>query len=295
MLHEAIDQWPTNPLLATDSAHLVAASGLYRTAHEVARNAQFGASRPFALRAMAVFDAVEGRLGEASEHLEELRGILLDADLIAPAFEVTMGIGRLRFVAGDTTAGAREVEAFLTRYPLEAMPPAERPYLSLALFFADARLAERARELLDAYESEVPRLLKGPDGWMLHRARAAQHMAADDAVMALRELRLASASPRIWNEWFSPLLLGMEARPELARVFDRLGQPDSAIVVYERYIAARVLHRTEVDAFQLAHTRRRLAVLYDAMAQDERAAAHRDALRRLWRNADPELLRLDRS
>ncbi|MGH7504382.1 MAG: hypothetical protein ACRELX_01970, partial [Longimicrobiales bacterium] len=238
------------------------------------------------------FDAVEGKLGEGTAHLDELRAVLHDEGLLAPALEVTIAIGRLRFVAGDTADGVRQVEEYLARHPLESLPAGERPYLSLALFFADARQPEDARRLLADYDSLVPLMLKGPDRWMLHRVRAALYMAVDRPRLALGELLEARNADRIWNEWFAPLLFAVDARPELARVYDHLNEPDSAIAVSERYLAARVLHRTEMDAFHVADVRHRLAILYDQKMQAERAAHHRHALATLWRDADPELRRI---
>jgi Tfp pilus assembly protein PilF len=84
VLRAAVDQWPTNPFLRMDQAHFVATAGRYRAAHDdVERRLHHGFTLPFALRAEAVFDAVEGRVDESIEHLRRLQEYQLDADLLA--------------------------------------------------------------------------------------------------------------------------------------------------------------------------------------------------------------------
>jgi tetratricopeptide (TPR) repeat protein len=91
------------------------------------------------------------------------------------------------------------------------------------------------------------------------------------------------------NEWFEDPLLPLDARPELARAFEHLGQADSAIAVYERYLDARALFRAEIDAFELAITYERLAALYEQRGDRVRAAGFHRALARLWHSADAPL------
>lgn len=291
VLDAALDQWPTNPFLGMDRAHFLATAGRYRDAHDVARRLEHGYTSPFALRAEAVVDAVEGRLDEALDHLEELRDDHIAVALLTPALEVAAAIGRVWLVAGDTARGVKQLEDFLVRHPLHSLEAAERPYLSLALFFADARRPDRARQLLADYDALVPGSFKGPDRWMQRRVRASLLLASDSPDLALSELREAAKSDRIWTHWLDHLLFLPADRPDLARVYDRLGQADSAIVVFERYLNAKVLYRTELDAFHLAHALRRLAILHAQRNQPARAAHYQRPLQELWRNADPRLKR----
>jgi tetratricopeptide (TPR) repeat protein len=289
VLDEATNQWPTNPLLGMDRAHFAASTAHYSDAHELARRLHQGFTLPFALRAEAAFDAVQGRLNEAIEHLHELETDRLQQALLAPAFEAAAATGRLRLIAGDTAEAITQVEKFLALNSLETMQAAERPYLSLALFFANARSAGRARQLLAGYDAQVPDNLKGADRWMRHRVRAAVLMAVDSPASALAELQKARHSDRIWSESFDNLLFTIDQRPELALVYERLGQPDSAIAIYERYLSARVLYRAEMDAFYLASALKRLGSLYEQQNQPALAARSYDRLTELWRHADPDL------
>jgi tetratricopeptide (TPR) repeat protein len=293
VLRAAVDQWPTNPFLRMDQAHFLATAGRYRAAHDdVERRLHHGFTLPFALRAEAVFDAVEGRVDESIEHLRRLQEYQLEADLLAPALEVSAAIGRLKVVAGDAPGARREVEDFLARHPLSSLDAAERPYLSLALFFANAGDPHRARRLMADYDGLVPGRFKRPDRWMQHRVRAAVLMAVDSPAAALGELQQAQSSDRIWSEWLDNAFFTMDQRPELARVYDRMGQPDSAIAVYERYVNARILYRAEMDAFHLAPALLRLAELHEEGNRAADAAAYYDRLSSLWKNADAQLTSL---
>jgi hypothetical protein len=59
--------------------------------------------------------------------------------------------------------------------------------------------------------------------------------------------------------------------------------------VYERYLATPWIGRLEVDAVRLAGVCERLAELYEARHEPERAAAMYRRVIALWREADPEL------
>jgi tRNA A-37 threonylcarbamoyl transferase component Bud32/tetratricopeptide (TPR) repeat protein len=289
VLEKAIDQWPTNPLLGMDRAHFLARDGRLRAAHDDVRRLERGYSAPFALRAEAVFDAAQGRIAEAIEHLEELREAHAAAGMLSPAIEVAAAIGRLRLVAADTAGGVAQLERFLTRYSPASLDPAERPYLTLALFFADARATDRAHAMMTAYQTTVPAHYKGPDRWMQQRVRAALLLATDSAAAALAALHEAAGTSRIWSSWLDDVLFAPHERPELARVYDQLAQRDSAIAVYERYLHARVLRRSEMDAFHLAHTLQRLAVLHAQRNDAARAAHYRARLDAWLRDADADV------
>jgi tetratricopeptide (TPR) repeat protein len=289
VLDEAIAQWPTNPGLRMDRVHFAGINTQYRKAHELARQLHQGYTLPFALRAEAAFDAVQGRMEAALEHLGELETDRRKQGLLAPAFEAATAAGRLRLVAGDTAGAVVQVEKFLKRNPLAKLQPNERPYLTLALFFANAHRPAHARQLMSDYDSAVHDELKGPDRWMQHRVRAALLMAVDSPTLALDELRKARQTDRIWGESFDNLLFTIDQRPELALVYERLGQPNRAIAIYERYLNARILYRAEMDAFYLATTLKRLADLYEQQKQPALAARARARLHDLWRDADPEL------
>ena len=77
--------------------------------------------------------------------------------------------------------------------------------------------------------------------------------------------------------------------PMLARAYDLDGKPDSAIVVYERFLSIPYLDRTQVDGAFVPAVHKRLGELYEARGQRDKALAHYRAFIELWQDADPEL------
>jgi serine/threonine protein kinase len=84
--------------------------------------------------------------------------------------------------------------------------------------------------------------------------------------------------------------------PELAqgisaRAFDAAGQRDSAMVMYERYLATPfwIKLKVELDPMSRPAVHERLGQLYEARGDGENAAEQYRAFIDLWKNADPEL------
>ena len=75
----------------------------------------------------------------------------------------------------------------------------------------------------------------------------------------------------------------------LGRAYDLAGQGDSAIAVFERYVASPWMFRTvitgvtlnQLDATQLAPILRRLGELYEAKGDNAKAVSHYTAFVRL--------------
>ncbi|HEY5415718.1 MAG TPA: hypothetical protein VIK41_12865, partial [Gemmatimonadaceae bacterium] len=81
----------------------------------------------------------------------------------------------------------------------------------------------------------------------------------------------------------------------LARAFDLSDQPDSAIAMYERYLATPrapftfvpTLH--QLDPTYLAGAHKRLGELYETKGDRQKAISHYLAFVELWKDADPVL------
>ncbi len=288
VLAEATDRFPDNAWPRIASAHLAAAAGDYAQAHAMARRIDAPHDLPFAIRTAALFDAMQGRFTEAGSHLRDLRTRLLDARLTGAAFAAAAAAAQLRLIAGDTLEAVREVEELVAGQPLDSMGAWGQPALVMATFFARANQPQRATEFLAAYERSLPSELAKADPWPLRRARAALALANRDPDLAVTQLRPRHLNlPR--NDWFEEPLIPLDSRPDLARAWDQAGQPDSAIAVYERYVAARALFRAEIDAFELAGAYERLAVLHESRNNLARAADYHRRMAALWRTGDPPL------
>lgn len=287
VLAELAQRAPEHPGIQRIRALLLADARQYDAAHDLAGQIPLLGLQS-GLGIQADLDAIRGRLSEAIGRLRELRHQALERDQFAYALEVTAAIGRLRLLAGDS-AGAAEVEEHLALYPVTSLDVLSRPYLPLALFFAEAGDPGKAQAWIGAYEREVPRQFQGPGRWMVHRARAAVHRADGELEQALAELRQATRISPVQLGLLDDLFLRTRDHPELARLYDELGAADSAIAVYERYLGVRSLTRTTVDAFELGNALERLAGLHRQRGDHAQAALYDRRLVQLWGGADPEL------
>ena len=81
----------------------------------------------------------------------------------------------------------------------------------------------------------------------------------------------------------------------LGQAYDRAGERDSAITVYERYITTPDISRLwgtlrlGNDGTQLALAHKRLGELYEQRGERQRARDHFARFVELWRECDPEL------
>jgi tetratricopeptide (TPR) repeat protein len=288
LLKKAVEDEPRHPRLRQVSARLLAARGAWSEAHREAERIRRDTGLDNDLLTMAALDAVVGRLDEARSHLLALREQALTLGAVPAAVEISCAIGQLRLMAGHAAATA-ETENLLRQYPITAIDTLSRPYLPLALCYARAGRTREARAWLDAWEQEYPQRYRGPDRWLHHRVRAALHLAEDEPEQAVRELRQAARSAPLRVGMFDDPFVSVADHPDLARAYDRLGSADSAIAVYERYLAARSLNRSVLDAFELAPALERLAQLYEARGDRSRAATVLLRIVDQWREADAAL------
>ena len=79
------------------------------------------------------------------------------------------------------------------------------------------------------------------------------------------------------------------ALPQLAQAYDLGGASDSAIAVYERYLATPWIGRLEVDAVRCRRCASGWPSCTRPRHEPQRAAAMYRRVIALWRDADPEL------
>ncbi|HEX6106554.1 MAG TPA: serine/threonine-protein kinase [Gemmatimonadales bacterium] len=266
----------------------LADSGRYEAVHALAARIRRQSALRNDLRVQAEADAVRGRLGEAVGHLRDLRDQALALQHPEAAVEIAAAAARLRLLAVDS-GGVSEVDDLLARQPVDSLDVFSRPYLPLALFYAHAGLPARARAWLRRYELEFPSEFRGPDRWMLHRARAATFAAEGDARRALAEHLEAARLPALRVGIFEEPFIRLSDHPERARLYRRLGEPDSALAVYRRYLAARSLTRIALDAFERGQALEAMGALYEQRGDRRLAAAAFGDFAELWREADARL------
>ncbi len=181
-------------------------------------------------------------------------------------------------VYGSRTTGLAMLHRAMARVPMDSIPPTERPWntiTELALLLGDADLVRTATA---GEERDL-------------RARIYDQVGAQ----ALRDAAVAFAERR-WAEAITGLNTADRALefPErnaaywLGRAYREMGNRDSAIVHFERFIALRDALPSN-DARYLATVRQQLGELYEEQGDRVKALHHYRALVEQWRQADPIL------
>jgi tetratricopeptide (TPR) repeat protein len=117
----------------------------------------------------------------------------------------------------------------------------------------------------------------------------------------LGEIALASGKPREALDEFRRGDIGFDGAPanectpclpfDLARAYDAAGKPDSAAMMFEKYLSTPVWLKAngDMDGVRLPAIRERLGQLYEGMGNTLKAIENYRAFIGLWKNADPEL------
>lgn len=277
---------PGHPSVHFNRARIEAVRGDYDAAADQVDSlaASRGTDPSWETRVLELRIAIAGVRGHLAEFrsavarrvaLHRERGVL-DAALSAELGHAWLELWTL----GDHRSTLASVDAALHNFPLEGMPPEDRPYLEVATLLAWAGDTERARELLEEWDAVVP--APGPrDVQQLHTVRGAIAVGDGQFDEGLDHFRRAVAEQplgvRFWH---------LEA---FAEAFDRAGARDSAIHYYREYVELPWLDRIYWDGTNLGPFLERLGQLCEdagdlGCAQDAYAR-----FIRLWERADPEL------
>jgi len=288
--NRAVEEW--SMLLAASSGDYVTAAASARRFKD--RLGEEPLDRAEASRWLADVALAQGRLAEAEEHTRDAMASVeagRSANYLKDAG--TLGLIDIWF-RRRPMQGLRTVEGALARYPLDSIPLLDRPYLELALIYASAGRPQQARTLLTRYEREVdPRFRHIDDPrrqWTWGQVALAEGRYAD----AVAAFQAYLPSPR------HCLPCGQAA---LAQAYDRLGNSDSALAVYERYVTTPSAYRLvdheagpapdagllSTDATQLALSYKRLGELYEERGDRAKARQHYSRFVELWRDSDAEL------
>jgi tetratricopeptide (TPR) repeat protein len=121
----------------------------------------------------------------------------------------------------------------------------------------------------------------------LHNALGEIWLAAGRPQEALAEFRLGDVSyDGAPSDECAPCLPF-----NLARAYDAAGKADSAIMMFERYLATPYWGKPfpDMDPLRVPAIRERLGQLYESVGNTEKAIENYRAFIDLWKNADPEL------
>ncbi len=276
---------PTDPNLGFSRSGMAAVRGDYAAAERISRENK--AAHPASLyvqeisdQSLAAFAADQGQLNRA---LQSLRAAQASAEARALpgdylSLAANYALVEIRDLNRSAEAIAR-VNAAMAKHPLSTMDAVDRPYTILASAYAAGGRIEDAQRLMAEYANEVPKDLQKGD---FNASAAAGDIAAAqgrpaDAIAAYRRMRTQFGCPQC----------GLF---EIATQFQKLGEPDSALVYYEAGLANSGPQRAIfTDPVTLAATYQRLGELYEAKGDRKKAMEYYLKLADLWKNADPEL------
>jgi tetratricopeptide (TPR) repeat protein/tRNA A-37 threonylcarbamoyl transferase component Bud32 len=177
------------------------------------------------------------------------------------------------------------LDAALRSYPLASLPEADRPYGDIAVAYARAGDVSKARAIVAQIEqTKDTAFLRTMRPWVrdIQGEIAIAEKRPADAIVDFRKADTTyDGRPTRANS--------TNALFNIGRAFDLANQPDSAIVMWERYLTTFTAGRLVDDAFALAGIRKRLGELYEAKGNRAKAIEHFTQFVDLWKNADPEL------
>jgi len=235
---------------------------------------------------LATFAVLRGRLNEAGALGKEVRALNEARGVPANPLADSMALasGAIWFL-GKNDVGVRALDAALVQTPLRTMRVEQRPYFSIATYYAWAGRTDKARALLAQYDADVRdssyRIMLSPG---YHSALGEIALAEKRPLDAVREFWKSDSlpdGPAGSCDWCIDASIG--------RAYDAANQPDSAIAHFEHFIAGLSPGRVGADASSLAGLRRRLGELYEAKGDTQRAATNYLAFIELWKNADAAL------
>jgi tetratricopeptide (TPR) repeat protein len=253
-------------------------AGVEAEARRLLTTAEDDYFRRSALEALEAVARVSGRLTVAEDYLRQLSESWARQGLPQNALAWVRPYALIESELRQNPQGGRSrLEQALERFPLDAMPEADRPYLVLALGFAEASAPNQARQLLDHYYEVTDSSMRSEaiERSVMYEIHRAEGHYAD----ALAEARwLAHAIP-----------YEVTCYPYLARSFERLSAVDSALYYYEAFLTSPFPTRTAADGWSLARTYERLGQLYEERGDRAKAIDYYGRLVDLWKDADADL------
>jgi len=285
-LQEFARKYPGNPQFYEMRVFLSLAQGQYDIAESTGR-ARIDAVRqsPFfyarTLGGQGLLMAIRGRLGEAERYLRQSGSVFMDAEMTAPYVRTMLNLAlETLFIRNDEHRAKAMMDEILAKAPLQSMAPADRPFFELAGAYAMSGDPVRARALLAEYERSIDPVMRKIQEPFIHRTLGTILLAEHRPQEALREFEVDRA-----KQAYDRLI----DLPAMARAYEMLNMPDSAMVSYERFVTTPKYFRIRYDALYLASSLVRLGELYEARGDRARAIEYYSRFVDLWKNADPDL------
>jgi tetratricopeptide (TPR) repeat protein len=219
---------------------------------------------------------LSGRLAEADRLREEGTAMDVRRGAVSSVY-FTSGAEVDVLLRGRPDRARRTLDSLLARYPLEALAPANRPYLVLARQFALAGDVARAERLVREYEREIPEVLRrnDPDVPMVQGTLALASGRPGEAIRSFRAARELQGCQICWLF-------------EIGQAFDAMGQPDSALAAFEELVSVPTPGPSG-RPITLPQAHYRLGELYEGKGDRARAMEAYGKFVEFWAGADAEL------
>lgn len=265
-------------------SHLTGDDRTRRRLSDSLANASALTRRRVGLRSTRDIAVLDGRLRAASAMETELASANPEYAPVRGLFNAMLAVG----VAGATPALAARVDSVVDHIPFRELPMIDRPYLFAAGMLARVGKPDKARAMIARYRTEMT-------------DTSIVRVQVDGMHTALAEIALAAGKPREALDEFRRGDIGFDGAPanecapclpfDLARAYDAAGKPDSAAMMFERYLSTPAWNKAdaEMDGVRLPALRERLGQLYESMGNMAKASKNYRAFIELWKNADPEL------
>jgi tetratricopeptide (TPR) repeat protein len=220
---------------------------------------------------------MRGRVRAAEGHLRELEAILRSQG--SPSERVVLAAWRgfvEAWFRGGRRRAASVMEESLVDLRLDTVPVADRHNHWRGYVYVLAGRNDRARALVAEARAAPPDGI-GRESELIRVEGAAQLMDGRTAE-AIATLRRSN------DGHYCPFC----ALPDLGRAYERAGQPDSAIAVYQRYLRTPWSERWSSDGEFTGHVLLRIAELKDRLGDLPGALAGYREFAERWKDADPE-------
>jgi tetratricopeptide (TPR) repeat protein len=238
--------------------------------------------RAWAAEERARIALVDGRLEEADRLFQQaltVAGVRGDAvEIIERAVDRAWA---LVWWSADTATAVALVDSVTRAHPMASMSMDEWPFHYLAEFQAMAGRPDRAVHILESHASHMaPPADALPNPWW-QAAWGLIALDVDRPGEAVERFRL-------WDEGIGCSICALG---DLARALDAAGEPDSARMVWRRYLDSTDPQRIEWDPYYLGLARERLIRASEDSGDAARVGELRRALARQWAGADPRIRR----
>lgn len=242
--------------------------------------------RIYALEKLGTLEQMTGRLAEARAHQDEWGRLSTARGALdfGPLWEANRDI-RFR---GRGAEGVRRIQAVVNGKEWAAALPVDRYYVDVIDLYGRAGRLDLAQDMMASWERDAPERFaaNSPAGSLVRIAKGSILRAQGKYAEAAAQFRGALIRPDGTPAWYPASIL-----LNLGDTFDRMGQIDSVVAVYQRFLALDPAVQLEGDAAAdgLALIHKRLGEIAESRGDRATALAHYSSFIDLWQHADLEL------